>query len=259
MTISLSSTGFSSFAAGDCFVYTFQTIQPYQAVDASMYKPVKNALTTCSLSPSATCERVSDYQFRIRLTAAGSPVTGTVGPFINPFSTYQLRINDISLYRGCVASTPDETSITTPYATIQKAEMTSATVTGVETTVGADDEDNIATFTFSPATVLSSHGGEIVITAPDWYSATSPALQAYGSTVQNMCSSDFLTISAQTTARSSFYSGSTVIYLFSYEITYTALGTSASASGNATKSVTISCKNWRNPITPTEATGFRIT
>ena len=170
-----------------------------------MYKPVKDALSTCNLSPSATCERVSDYQFKITLTAAGSPVTGEVGPFINPFSTYRLRINDISLYRGCVASTPDETSITTPYANIQRAVTTSATISGVKTTVGADDEDNIATFTFSPATVLSSYGGKIVITAPDWYSSTSPALQAYGSTVQNMCSSDFLTISSQTSAQSSFY------------------------------------------------------
>ena len=75
---------------------------------------------------------------------------------------------------------------------MQPITTTTATVTGVKTTVGAEDEDNIATFTFSPVAVLSSHGGEIVITAPDWYIATAPPLQAYRSTVQNMCSSDFL-------------------------------------------------------------------
>lgn len=35
------------------------------------------------------------------------------------------------------------------------------------------------------------------------------------------------------------------------------MGPSATA-GNATKDVTISCKNWRNPVTPTEAAGFYI-
>jgi len=48
-----------------------------------------------------------------------------------------------------------------------------------------------------------------------------------------------------------------VYYVSTYEITYTGLGSSAT-SGNATKSVTISCKNWRNPVTPTEAAGFYI-
>jgi hypothetical protein len=33
---------------------------------------------------------------------------------------------------------------------------------------------------------------------------------------------------------------------------------SAATSGNATKGVTISCKHWRNPVTPTAATGFRL-
>ena len=81
-----------------------------------MYKPVKNALTTCSITPAATCVRLSDYQFRITLTAdagadaATNPVSGTVGPFINPFSAHRFTIKDISLYRGCSASSPDETS-----------------------------------------------------------------------------------------------------------------------------------------------------
>ena len=196
--------------AGDCLVYTFAEISVLKARDPDLYRPMPagTELTTCNIKPAAACARRSDYQFVLKLNdgvASSTEVTGTVGPFLNPFSQGDVQLSSISIYKNCDVGAPDLGSVydavtVRPSATIQPATTTAAAVSGVQATVGADAEDNIATFTFSPATVLSTHGGEIVITAPDWYTATSPPLQAYRSTVQNMCSSDFLTISTQTAA-----------------------------------------------------------
>jgi hypothetical protein len=204
MRLNLSSPREPQLYAGDCFVFTFAAIEHYKekaeelGLDDpfALYAPVpgdgETDLAECSLAPAATCTRLGPGVFRIRLTGDGiatatldgtTHVTGTVGPFQNPFSEVDLVLDTVDLMRGddCDENVISHAKVGVPKARIERAAVTVAGGTfavsnepdPIETwqegkaSVGALAQ---ATFSFSPGPVLSEWGGVVSLEAPAWYS-----------------------------------------------------------------------------------------
>jgi len=103
-----------------------------------------------------------------------------------------------------------------------------STITGVTFSVtkeiiGEDSFDNVATFTFTPVSGLSTLGGWIDIETPNWYDYERIIDWPYGQNNLECVSTSFVTIEFQGINPSTVRVGGETIYLNAYRINYSAL------------------------------------
>lgn len=244
------------FVAGDCFQMEFDNIDSYDAKKPGHYKVIPDStIAVCSLAPAATCEKLSDSIIKFTLTEEGAMISGELGKIMNPYSRVDLKLREIRYYDGCTSDT--QAASTTGIASTQNGVQlilnpgdipTVDFSTAVKVT-GDHSFDNIATFTFTPNSQLSTLGGYIDITAPGWYTSTRRTAYAYEETNFECLSDRFVSILSQ--KKVTAYVVGTGLRS-SYKINYSAL------YGAATDPITITCRYWRNPIIPAVDTGYVI-
>ena len=145
------------FVAGDCFQMEFDNIDSYDAKKPGHYKVIPDdTISVCSLTPAATCEKLSDSIIKFTLTAGGEMISGDLGQIMNPYSRVELKLREIRYYDGCTSDT--QAASTTGIASTQNGVQliinpgdipTVAFSTAVKVT-GDNSFDNVATFTFTP-------------------------------------------------------------------------------------------------------------
>lgn len=136
--------------------------------------------------------------------------------------------------------------------------------------VGDADRTNVATFTFTPKTKLSSLGGAVRITTPLWYESEKNPELPYEEKNFECASTSFATIGRQRAANRGFRDrNGNRFKVYWYEIPYSALvpypatGTEDTLQARLlaaeTRPVTLVCSYWRNPILPEVSTGYQLT
>jgi len=159
-----------TFQIGDCFEIKFNFIATYEAHLAGHYIPVKNAITECALNVAATCEKIDGYMVKVTLQGSTDNLNGKIGKIQNPYSQVDLPLKQINYYQSCVEGAPTD-SMDTEDSPVS-FEIGSIPSVKFETStkiVGYSGTDNVATFTFTPATSISPVGGEVHIEAKAWY------------------------------------------------------------------------------------------
>jgi len=91
-----------SFNAGDCFEIEFGDVELYQLRTGNQYEVLPNDISTCDLTPAATCEKKGSNVIKFTLTEGGSQINGQIGNIKSPYSVLQvsdaLRIINVRYY-----------------------------------------------------------------------------------------------------------------------------------------------------------------
>jgi len=190
---------FRTFKAGDCFEMEFSLVSSYESVKAGYYVPFpESTVQTCSLTPAATCTKVSDTLIKFTLTAGGTTtIEGKIGKIKNPFSMAQMTLSGLRYYDGCSSTVPVDTMISPMTINVNPGTIASVDFTTSKAIVGYEQQENKATFKFTPATTMSELGGAVVIQGPIWYDSLSANKKMYAYQKISCSSTAFNTITRQ--------------------------------------------------------------
>jgi hypothetical protein len=201
----LRNDGDNPFVTGDCFQFEFSDVSEYEDKKPGHYWPIVDEATVCEFNVDATCARIDKFQYKVTLNAGTTTLTGTIGKIKNPYSVLPngLKLIEIRYYAGCTSETPsDSTTNEMQDGYTLGIEVGIIPVTDVDFTVtrqivGDAERTNVATFTFTPKTKLSSLGGSVRISAPNWYDSEKKPEVAFGEKNFECASRSFQTISKQ--------------------------------------------------------------
>ena len=272
----LRNDGDDSFSSGDCFQFEFQNVKEYDEKKPGHYWPIVEEPTVCQFNVGATCTKMTNFIYKVQLNGDTPDLTGTIGKIKNPYSFIPsgLKLIEIRYYAGCSSETPTD-STSTEFTGGFTLELTPAIIPAADVTftvsreiVGDADRTNIATFTFTPKTKLSSLGGFVRIITPKWYDSEKNPELPYEEKNFECASTSFATIGRQRSNRRTFRINGVRQTVYWYEIPYSALvpypkeGPASTLEERLlaaeTRPVTLSCSYWRNPILPAVTPGYQI-